>query len=452
MSLLTRFRKSLLEKGCTLDGNRILVAVSGGADSVALLALLHSVADEFSLDLEVAHLDHALRKESPLDVSFVSHLCSEYGLKLTRKRIDVSAIAKAQKGNLEEVAREVRRDFLTETAKHNGCDYVALGHHLNDQVETLLMRLIRGSGTKGLSGMSCRDGQVLRPLLPFKRSEIIEYLHAEGLSWREDESNQNLDFMRNRVRSQLVPMLESFNPNVASQVASLAVQLQQDEEFWDGYVNELLAHCMSEDEEGCRLDRLQLVEMDVAVSGRVVRAVLKKVRGNLRSLTATHIEDVLKLAQSDAPQGELTLPGAWVARRYDALLFRQSVPVAPASVEITIDTPGVYSVPGGNLHVTWEERPVGGDKLAAEFSLPSSSFPLLLRSPSPGDRLQPSGMQGSKKLQDLFVDLKMTREERLASLIVCKNDDVLWVVGVRRSSLFLPNSTEPVLRFVFVPE
>lgn len=452
MSLFTRFRKSLLENDILPFGSRVLVAVSGGADSVALLSLLHSVSSELQLHLEVAHLDHALRNESAADASFVSKLCSKYGLRLAQKRVDVASVAKAQKGNLEEVAREVRRSFLFETADKSGCDYIALGHHLNDQAETLLMRLIRGSGTKGMAGMSCRDGQLLRPLLHFKRSEIVEYLHSEGLDWREDESNQNLDFVRNRVRGQLVPLLESYNPNVVQQIAGLSEQLQQDEKFWDGYINDLLTGCLSEDDEGCRLDRVMLVEMEAAVSGRVVRAVLERVRGSLRGLSATHVQDVLRLAEGDTPQGELDLPAAWVARRYDVLLFRRSKPADPVSVEVAVDAPGTYCVPGGTMHVSLVNRPVGEGGAVAEFALGEESFPYVLRSPVAGDRLNPSGMRGSKKLQDLFVDLKMTREERLRSLLVCKNDEILWVVGVRRSALYMPCPGEPVLRFEFVPE
>ena len=451
MSLLKRFRKSLLANNLLPRRSKLLVAVSGGADSVALLSLLCSVADEFKLTLEVAHLDHALREESVMDAEFVTRLCAEYGLYLTQKRVDVARVASDCKGNLEEAARDIRRNFLIETAESRSCDFIVLGHHLNDQAETFLMRLIRGSGTKGLTGMSLNDGMLLRPLLSFTRDEIVSYLESEGMSWREDESNRNLDFMRNRVRSQLVPMLESFNPNVTQQIATLAEQLQQDELFWSDYIDSSLASCLSLHDGIHVLDRLQLIEMKAAVASRVVRAVLQQVRGTLRGLSYAHVNDVIKLAQAESPQAELDLPDVWVARRYDQIRFSKSRPIDSPPIEITITGFGIYEVAGGVLHVTKEDSSVGTDSWSAEFSLQDPLFPLLLRSPSHGDRMRPAGMQGRKKLQDLFVDLKKTREERQAALLLCKDEKILWVVGIRRSAHFLPEPNEPVLRVVFVP-
>jgi tRNA(Ile)-lysidine synthase len=187
--------------------------------------------------------------------------------------------------------------------------------------------------------------------------------------------------------------------------------------------------------------------MAVALSGRVVRAALLQVRGDLRGITAAHSADIMVLANEGSPQGSLDLPGAWVARRYGALVFRREAPPAVAPFHCELTSAGNYFLPGGRvLSVSLEESPRGESRSSVEFSGTSLSFPLQLRSCEPGDRFRPSGMNGSKKLQDLFVDLKLTREERQSALVVVKDKEILWVVGVRRSEMLRPSPNGPLLR------
>jgi tRNA(Ile)-lysidine synthase len=424
------------------------VAVSGGLDSVALLTLLHQLAEPLQIHLEAAHLDHSLRPESRDDARFVADLCAGLGVHLTQERLDVAEIARQRKGNLEEIARDVRREFLLKTALERGCHLVALGHHADDQSETFLLRLLRGSRVTGLAGMKPINGSIVRPLLPFSRQELLDYIQSEDLAWREDLSNLDQSFTRNRIRHHLLPALAEFNPNISMQLAGLCEQMQQDEVFWSDLVaRELTKHGQWLGDEYV-LNRSDLLALPPALSGRLVRAALAKVRGDLRGITAAHTADIMTLITEGEPQGTLDLPGAWAARRYEVLLLRREAPATVAPFRCELTSPGDYCLSDNRiLSVTQEESPLGESRSAVDFSARSLPFPLHVRSCEPGDRFRPSGMKGTKKLQDLFVDLKLTREERQNALVLVKDHEILWVVGMRRSEEQRPLPGEQVLRF-----
>jgi tRNA(Ile)-lysidine synthase len=449
VQLKQRFHKSLLKSGYFSPGCRILVAVSGGADSVALLALLSQLSQEMQLHLEVAHLDHALRQESSDDARFVSEMCAKLELNLTLERQDVAEIARRRKGNLEEVARDVRRDFLMATAKDRGCHLVALGHHADDQSETFLLRLLRGSRTTGLSGMRAVSALFVRPLLPFSREELLDYLQEEGYAWREDKSNLDQSFTRNRIRHHLMPILREFNPNVSRHLAGLCEQMQQDDDYWSDLVDRELPHYGQWRDEEFVLDRPRLLTSQPALASRLIRTALQRVRGDLRGISSTHIADIMALLHSATPQGELDLSGAWVARRYDLLVLRKEKPMKAESFSYELTAPGAHMLPDGRvLKISLVPESLGESSNVVEFAAASLSFPLQVRHFKPGDRFHPSGMTGTKKLQDLFVDIKLTKEERRKTLLLVKGDEVLWVAGLRRSEGRRPEPGEPVLQVI----
>jgi tRNA(Ile)-lysidine synthase len=451
MTLQNRFHKTLLLSGCIPTGSHLLVAVSGGADSVALLRLLHGLAETLNLSLEAAHLDHGLRAVSRDDAAFVAQLCHQLGVSLPVARQDVAEIARRRKGNLEEVARDVRREFLEATAKERNCDLIVLGHHAGDQAETFLMRLMRGAGTAGLAGMRQVDGRIIRPLLSFHHEELVTYLEEGGFAWREDASNIDHAFTRNRIRHQLQPLLESFNPNITSQIAGLCEQLRLDEDFWSELANRTLTELGTRVDGGYSIQRGALAGLAPSLASRVIRAALHEIRGDLRSITATHIGDVLQLVCAGPPQGELHLPGSWVACRYEQLLLYREPPGVVAGLELVLDGPGTYPLPDGRrLQLSVSDHASGGNHAAVELDASTLQFPLTLRHCLPGDRFRPSGMDGTKKIQDFFVDLKLAMEDRKKTLLLVEKETILWIVGLRRCEGWRPVAGKPVLRVQIV--
>jgi len=447
--LIEAFLKVLREHQLFTPGEHVLVAVSGGADSVALLSLLHLCRERFPLQLSVAHFDHAIRVESNEDAEFVAGLCRHWNIPFFSQREDVPALVLSGGGNLEEVARLVRRRFLLTTAEVEGCSSIALGHHRGDQVETMLHRLIRGSGLSGMAGMALRDPPFVRPLLFFSREIILDYLRQEGLGWREDATNQDCSYTRNRIRHQLLPLLEEFNPRIEERLASFSRLVGREEDFWQQLVDRTLAEIRRVENEELRLGREPLLALHPALRLRVLRAALGEVRGDLRGLEAIHLDAVASLLLSERPQAELKLPGCWVARRYQWLVLRQQAPLLPAPFCREISGPGPVELPDGRrLHFEIVTGPGVESSHCVEFAAACAEFPLTVRTVRPGDRFVPDGMRGHKKVKDYFVDTKVERETRRRQLALV-GPEILWLVGMRRSALGRPEAgCQAILRVI----
>ncbi|MDW7644183.1 MAG: tRNA lysidine(34) synthetase TilS [Desulfuromonadales bacterium] len=420
-------------------GSKLLVAVSGGGDSVALLALLRELAETYPLTLEAAHFDHQMRTASSADAEFVRNICRQLSVPLTIGSENVPALASRRGLGLEEAARSARRTFLEKTATDLGCDAVALGHHQGDQAETLLHRLIRGSGLSGLAAMRFRSGLYVRPLLNLSSARLKGYLQAHGLSCVEDESNADRRFTRNRIRHELVPLLQTFNPQIVPHLNALASRLDGEEDYWQQETRRAFSACgTAVDGEVC-FERSALISLHPALRIRVLRHGLIHVRGQVHGLASAHLEAIDVQLRSPAPQSDLALGGVWSCRRYDRLFLRGEPFFATDSYEVEIDGPGVFAIPGGReLKVSLISRSAGEGLRAVEFDAEKVSFPLRVRSFRKGDRFQPSGMAGHKKVKDFFVDEKILREERQRIPLVEWKGQILWIAGWRRCAGLAP--------------
>jgi tRNA(Ile)-lysidine synthase len=433
------------QRHCMLAaGDRVVVAVSGGPDSVALLHMLHRLAPEWRLQLHVFHMDHGLRgEESRGDALYVQSLAERLELPCTVVTLETGAL-KAQSGSLQANARAFRYREMESLAIRISANRIALGHSRDDQAETVLMRLLRGSGTKGLAGIPPVRAQgtvtYIRPLLATPRNEIDKYCREAELSPHLDKSNLKTDYLRNRIRLQLIPHLaEEFNPAIAANLAQTAEVLREEE-----YLLEEMAACALErcraPGQGVALVGTALRGEPIALARRVVRLAAREVAGPEFDLGLEAVSQVIELAASSHGTRWLYLPGGFrvaaeygVCRLFQPHALTGEVPggewaVAPAGQTIVPEL-------GISLEATAGRMAAGPDEAA--FDADRIPGPLSLRLRRPGDRLWPVGMTGSKKLQDILVDTKVPRRLRDQVPLLVSGDEVLWVIGHRLDRRFL---------------
>jgi tRNA(Ile)-lysidine synthase len=424
------------------DCRNILVAVSGGVDSVVLLHVLCQLRERHNLELYVAHLDHRIRVESDTDAQFVLRLCEDWQVFCRVERMDVPGMAKAQGESLEMAGRHARRAMFAELSQLYDCGLVALAHHQDDQIETFLLRLVRGSGQAGLVGMRKRSGLWWRPLLGVSRQQIVAYAAACQLEWVEDCSNSDPVYLRNRVRHQILPLLRDMNPAFNQRTATLIEQFREDDDYWAQQVDERFADCLISADDGFRLARSGLLQLHPALRVRVIREALQRVRGSLSGIESNHLYAVVQILSGERSQAQLDLPGCWVARRYETLWFRLLAPEALPDYNELLPVPGRLTLPNGNiLSSSWQPHVCGETAACIELDGQKLKQPLRVRSWQAGDRFVPQGMTGRKKIKSYLGDAKVELEERRQLLVLVAGDEIVWLIGHRRSALAVVSAT-----------
>lgn len=449
-------------------GDRILVAVSGGPDSVALLHLLNGLRQELSLHLEVAHLQHGLRgAEAKADARLVEGLCQELDLPFHLKEIDLPRIKLAAgKGNLEALARVERYRFFAQVMERQQLDKVATAHTLDDQAETMLMWFFRGAGMKGLGGMAARlfttgfDGAkigVIRPLLETSKAEILAYLAAKKIEYRVDRTNLDTAYLRNWLRWELLPLIRSrVDERLPQRLSQQAELLREEDAFLDELARAKLFTIRGDDQ---ALRRDLLLREPPVLQRRILRLWLANLRGKLSGIDFEHLAAILRLASGALAQGRLALPGGHeLVCEYGKLRLRKTRRGRAGSCysyELAV---------GKTLHIPEAQVQISSERLArGALPLPASlteaifddaflTAPLVVRNFRNGDRYQPLGMTGHKKVKDLFVDEKIPLGTRAVLPLLTMAGQVLWIPGYGRSEQGkVTNRTASVVRLKTAP-
>ena len=457
------------------SGSCLLVAVSGGPDSTCLLQLLVGLREELGIRLHVAHLDHQLRgAESEADADYVADLALKLGVPVTIGRRDVKAYRREKRISLEEAAREVRYRFLADTASIVGARRVATGHTLDDQVETILMHLVRGTGTRGLQGLkpssewrlNGKRFTLVRPLLEVSRQETTDYCHSHGLVPRMDASNLSLSPLRNRIRHQLLPLLKSYNPRVAEALLRTSAITSEQIAFLDEEISRLWNDIVQKKEGVIILDKGRFYPLHPALKCHLLRAAIEELLGSLKDIEARHIEEIV--AVLDKPAGkEISLPGGLLfAVEYDRyLLGAEPVSLCPFPVlegEFALNIPGETKLPGWQVEATIVEpslikgKPEGAsappetitplplakgkgikgiglinNDFIACLDLDKAGNKLKVRNCRPGDHFQPLGLSQPKKINRFMIDARIPRAWRGRIPVVFSPTQILWLVGYR---------------------
>jgi len=429
------------------SGERVLVALSGGPDSVALLGALQRLAHRQGIGLQAAHFNHRWRgAEADRDQACAVAVAAQLGLECV-----VGTAAGAWRGsNLEAHAREQRYAFLEEVATVRGCSKIATGHTLDDQAETVLLRLLRGSGWDGLAGIRpVRDGRIVRPLIDCSRAAVLAFLDSAGLPYCEDSSNADRRFLRNRVRHEVLPLLHLINPEASRHLAAVADILAGEAAVLEAQIAPLL-RAGSEPDGGLAITAVRAVSP--ALAPRLVRAWLRDQRGDLLRLGAAHVRAVVDLAHGSRPNAQVRLPGGRiVVREYQRLRLQAWTVPEMTSAQVIVPGTTVNLENGWRISAALVPIPTAmpGDLWSLVADADALAAPLIVRGVRAGDRIRPLGMRGHRKLQDVFVDRKLPVAQRRGRPVVETGGEVLWVPGLARSgrALITPG-TRSALRLV----
>lgn len=427
-------------------GDSVLVAVSGGSDSVALIHILNTIAGEYPFQLAVAHLNHCLRaQESERDAEFVADLAGEFYLPCYLEKKDVAAFQRCRRLSPEEAARQVRYEFYDAVAAKNGFNKIALGHHADDNAELVLMNLLRGSGPLGLSGIApVRNNKIVRPLIHLKRSEILDYISEKKITFVTDSSNTDPAFRRNKIRHYLIPELKkSYNPAIVDSLNRLGEIMQAEDQWIDDAIEPVFTDCvLSRTSHRISLAIPGVNGMDLAAGRRIIRKAIFSVKQDLRRITFLHVDAVLELAKKGQACSSLDLPGGVrVIKDAGVLTIKKEDRGSLAGVidyQYTIAGEGTTPIQEANaaiklVEIRTDDVPDFKDsgKLRALFDRDCMRFPLVVRNFRPGDRFSPLGLDGTQKLKKYFSDHKIPARLRKKCPLLLSEDKIIWVAGHR---------------------
>jgi tRNA(Ile)-lysidine synthase len=458
--------RTITDHGMLPKGASVLAGVSGGPDSMALLHTLMAVSDILSIRVAVAHLNHCLRPgDAEKDVRFVMDAAQKYGVPCHVGAIDIRKESKISGLSLEEAAREARYRFFNEICHEQRFDKIAVGHHGDDNAELILLYLIRGSGPAGMGGILPVRDNIIRPLIQASRAEILEFLSSQHITWRQDESNFDAHFLRNRIRHQLLPLLaKNYNPKISESLNRTGNILQAEEQWINALIDPIFEQTVADREMNRETNRktgrivlsaARLMDLPVAPRRRVVRRAILEVKGNLRRISFSHVDAVTDLANPDRADGCLDLPDRIrVSRQADRLVISQeTTPLRQTPVGPTRFSDLTYSYAISEAQII-NDRKLYVNEIDVEImftrtfakdfhGLPKTKgnlaffdwdrlqFPLTVRNYKTGDRFTPCGMAGTQSVKKFFINNKISPRIRVLTPILVSGETIIWIGGFR---------------------
>lgn len=443
---ITKLEAHVAAKKLLPAGEKLLLAVSGGNDSMALLASMQQLAERFAWQLTVVHVNHQLRgKESDDDASYVATYCQKQQIPCVIKHVDVHRAKAKSGGNKQALARKLRYEAFCEVAKELSIRYLVLAHHADDQVETILMRVLRGTGTQGLAGMedkrSWGDLEIVRPLLPFTRTELENFIKEANIVPRNDSSNQSLDYTRNRLRLQLIPQLKNYNPQLNQAILQLADVIREEEVVWDEWTKRIIDSCVRKmDAQTFEFDLTSFLCQPLALQRRTVKLILKCLMDENPPYQA--VEQVVQLGLNPSPSVWIFLPGGIKGvRNYNLLrLTKDYIHQQTAQWHYPLPVPSKLQLPQHGIMEAMIVNSLPAKSLehtdVAIFD--ADQLPLqhlAVRNRRPGDTMQPFGFTGHKRVKALMMEHKIPRDKRDSQPIVVADGQIIWLAGIRRAAI-----------------
>jgi tRNA(Ile)-lysidine synthase len=429
-------------------GSSIVVACSGGPDSVMLVHLLALLSRRLKIEIALCHFNHLLRgAESDEDAEFVGKLARQLNLNFHGGSGDVAGYADNCRLSLEEAARKMRYGFFEQVLKKTGADRVAIAHHADDNAETMLINLLRGSGSRGLAGIAPIRGPYVRPLLKLRRTVIIEYLESRNLPYRIDSSNNSRSFLRNRLRHDVLPQLTGINPELVESLSRAGEIFREEDSLLDRLAMQALGELGRPVTSGFELERESFCELDPALQRRMFRLVFGLCRGNLRRLSTAHAESFLHIARSNDPGAALDLPGLLrVKCAYNKIIIEKQSKKKQVSYKAQrLEVPGEvewppYLIIAEISSCSTTNFPARNSNQAV-FPLAVGERGMIIRSVARGERMRPFGGH-TKKVSDLYIDAKIKRRQRAHYPVLADEAGILWIPGVARADRFPVKKTD----------
>jgi tRNA(Ile)-lysidine synthase len=432
-------------------GDKVIVAVSGGPDSLSLLHILHKLKEDFNLTIYAAHVNHCLRgEESDKDEEYVEQFCREHHIEFFSRRVDINKLSKDMGLSTESAAREARYDFFKRLYEKLDADKIALAHNANDQAETVLMRIMRGTGMEGIIGIKAvRENIFIRPLINIKRESIERYCEDNNLNPRIDKTNLENIYSRNKIRLELIPYIkENFNSDIVTALNRLADTMSIDNDFLEDIANEKFKSYCERKEEKVIIDKKAFKEHEAVIT-RILRLALNQLKGNLYNVEKVHIYDLINLQKCGTGK-KITLPSNIVGyNNYEniELSIAKTSGNNEKKTEYILNINNENYLEAFNLRVSMrivnreEKIDFKENPQVKYFDYDKIKGSILIRTRKNGDHFTPFGMKGSKKLKDFFMDLKIPKEERDRIPLICFGENIAWIVGYRISENYKVDKT-----------